>query len=264
MSNPNDFPHVGEVVIGTCTKISNHGAYFLINGFEHLGKEAGFVHISEISKTWVRQIRKHIQLNQRTVAKVLRVNPARGEVDLSIRRVSESQRRKKLEEFKHEKRAASMITALTKRLEFNEKESDELFRKLYEISPSLYKLLKKVRKEGSEPLNPLDDELAEKIHETVKKELVLPTVELVGIASVSIYEPNGVEILKTAFEFASEKAEPLCEDIEVSVSSSPEYRVIIDASNWKEAETAWSEFQNYIEEKISNYDADYSFKREEE
>ncbi len=103
------FPSVGEIVLGTCSKLTPHGAYFEIFDYEKLGSEAGFVHISELSRTWVRNIRSHIREGQRAVAKILRVDTARGEIDMSIRRVSEPQRRMKLNEFKQENRARGLV-----------------------------------------------------------------------------------------------------------------------------------------------------------
>ena len=103
------FPEVGELVLGTCTKLTPHGAYFEIFDYEKLGPESGFVHISELSRTWVRNIRSHIREGQRAVAKILRVDEARGEIDMSIRRVSEPQRRQKLTEFKQENRARGIV-----------------------------------------------------------------------------------------------------------------------------------------------------------
>ena len=50
------FPLVGELVVGNCTKVTPHGAYFEIFDYENLGPEAGFVHVSELTRTWVRNI----------------------------------------------------------------------------------------------------------------------------------------------------------------------------------------------------------------
>lgn len=261
-SEHNSFPEDGELLIGTCTQISNHGAYFILSGYEHLGKEAGFVHISELSKTWVRQIRQHIQLNQRVVAKVLRVNPARGEVDLSVRRVPESQRRTKLQDYKHERRAVSMVKAVHKKSGSKE-DSSELIRKLYEIDQSIYNLLLIVREEGVEILKSIKDaKIAKKIYDVAVKELEPPSVNLIGIASVSVYDSNGIKLLTDTFNKAIKETITSCDKIDVAVISSPDYRVIISAEDWKIAESSWKTFQDVFIKEIKQYNADYSFKRE--
>ena len=64
------FPSVGELVVATCTKVTDHGAYFSIFDYEHLGEEAGFIHVSELSKTWVRNIRSEIREGRSQMVKV--------------------------------------------------------------------------------------------------------------------------------------------------------------------------------------------------
>ena len=66
-----EWPIPDEFAIAVATKVANYGAYVVLPEF---GEKEGFIHISEISSTWVRNIRNHIQENQRVVVKVLKVD----------------------------------------------------------------------------------------------------------------------------------------------------------------------------------------------
>src|SRR5207249_2411365 len=78
---------------------------------EYAGIE-GLVHISEISTTWVRNIRDHARAGQKLVLKVLRVNPQRNQIDLSLRRVTGRDKSEQKLEWKKERKAeATLISA---------------------------------------------------------------------------------------------------------------------------------------------------------
>ncbi|MHC1564487.1 MAG: S1 RNA-binding domain-containing protein, partial [Candidatus Hecatellaceae archaeon] len=82
---PEELPEPGELVIATVNKITGYGAYL---GLDEYGGIEGFLHISEVSTSWVRNIRDYVRPGQKLVLKVLRVNRERRHIDLSLRRVS--------------------------------------------------------------------------------------------------------------------------------------------------------------------------------
>ena len=69
-----EWPEVGDLVVATVRRIVDYGAYVHLDEY---GKE-GLLHISEISSSWVRNIRDHVREGQKVVLKVLRVNPEKG------------------------------------------------------------------------------------------------------------------------------------------------------------------------------------------
>jgi translation initiation factor 2 subunit 1 len=102
-----DWPEVGYIVIATVPKVESYGAYVRLD--EYGGKE-GLLHISEISSRWVRNIRNHVRQNQKVVLQVMRTDPAKGQVDLSLRRVSRDDKRKKLEDWKKARKAETLLS----------------------------------------------------------------------------------------------------------------------------------------------------------
>jgi len=108
-----EWPKVGELVVATVETITSYGAYVSLD--EYGGKE-GLLHISEISSRWVRNIRDWVREGQKVVLKVIRVNPRRGQIDLSLRRVSDFEKKRKFLEWKRKRRALSLLSTAAMRL----------------------------------------------------------------------------------------------------------------------------------------------------
>ncbi|MFW9930529.1 MAG: S1 RNA-binding domain-containing protein [Candidatus Thorarchaeota archaeon] len=250
----NDFPAKGELIIGKCTKITPHGAYFLLEGYEKLGETAGFVHISELSKTWIRNIRKHIKEGQKTVFKVLRINPQRAEVDLSIRRVTDAQKRNTLKVFKQEARAKTILNMVKEQFSLDEESYETLLDKLYSNLGHLYEALEKIRDNGSNIIKEtgIDDKIADYISELAIKELERTSVYLSGKLKCSLYVKNGLEIFKDALNESSDIAKKNdATEVYIQNISAPDYRITIEAEDWKKAERSWKLFQDSFEKRIS-------------
>jgi len=81
----------------TVTKVFNQGAFMRLDEY---GGEEGMVHVSEVASGWIKNIRDYVREGQKVVCKVLAVDPKRKHIDLSIRRVKDSERRWKVQQLK--------------------------------------------------------------------------------------------------------------------------------------------------------------------
>ena len=61
-----EWPDEGELIVGTVYKVLNYGAFAKLEEYE--GKEA-FIHISEVSSGWVKNIRDYVRENQKIILK---------------------------------------------------------------------------------------------------------------------------------------------------------------------------------------------------
>ncbi|MGN1321035.1 MAG: S1 RNA-binding domain-containing protein, partial [Methanosphaera sp.] len=52
-----EWPEEGDLIVGTVHKVLNYGAFAKLEEYE--GKEA-FIHISEVSSGWVKNIRDYV------------------------------------------------------------------------------------------------------------------------------------------------------------------------------------------------------------
>ncbi|MBS7654581.1 S1 RNA-binding domain-containing protein, partial [Candidatus Bathyarchaeota archaeon] len=122
-SKSDEWPEVGELVISTVNEITEYGAYVTLDEY---GKD-GFLHISEISSGWIRNIRDHIREGEKLVLKILRVNPEKNQIDLSLRRVTQREKREKVMLWKRSRKAESLLRSASQKLGMS---LDELYDKV--------------------------------------------------------------------------------------------------------------------------------------
>lgn len=231
--NPKGYPEDSELVIGTVDSIFRQGAFITLD--EYPGKR-GMLHLSEISLKWVRNIRDYVKEGQKVVVQVLKVNPDRGHIDLSLRRVSDHQKKAKLQEVKRRQRAEKLLTVLADELAVDVKDVQEkIAAPLLAEYDTLY--------DGFEALVADPDgytslKLPKKWVATVKdvvgKNIKSPNVSITGFVELTSYESDGVVAVKdTLKKIQGYKADA---DIDVSVVSAPLYRVRVTAADYKKAE----------------------------
>ncbi|MCY4252466.1 MAG: S1 RNA-binding domain-containing protein, partial [Thaumarchaeota archaeon] len=97
MAQEREMPVRGEIVLATVTKVMDHGAYVSLDEY---GDMPGFLHISELAPGWIRSVSKFVRVGEKKVLLVKRVNEERADIDLSLKQVSNDQRKKKLLEVK--------------------------------------------------------------------------------------------------------------------------------------------------------------------
>ena len=119
-----EFPAEGEFVVATVTSIRNFGAFVTLDEFNN--REA-FIHLSEVATGWVKYIRDHIREGQKIVARVLRVDPTKGQIDLSLKRINDHQRREKTQQWKNEGRALRLVDQVAQSLKITSDQAADLF-----------------------------------------------------------------------------------------------------------------------------------------
>jgi len=131
-----DYPDEGEFVIGTVNKVQNYGAFVTLDEYP---EREGFIHIAEIASGWVKRIRNHIKDKQKVVCKVMNIDPKKGHVDLSLKRVNDHQKRAKIKEWKNNKKATRLMNSLAEELKQSVEELyHEFGEKLIQKYGSLY------------------------------------------------------------------------------------------------------------------------------
>lgn len=84
---------VGSIVEGKVTGITNFGAFI-----ELPEGKTGLVHISEVAREYVNDIREHLKQNQMVKVKVLSIENG-GKISLSIKRVLEEEAKQSRKRF---------------------------------------------------------------------------------------------------------------------------------------------------------------------
>ncbi|MBC7081606.1 MAG: translation initiation factor IF-2 subunit alpha [Thermoplasmatales archaeon] len=254
---PKDLPEKGDLVICTVTQAKGFGAFVKL---EEYPDKKGFLHIKEVASGWVKNIREYVREGQRIVCKVMNVDPSKGYVDLSLKRVTEHQKREKIEKWKNEQKAKKLLEIVANKIgknfdEFYNEVEEELIKKynnLYRAFEEAVKNEKKFRKE-------FDAGWVDAFIEVAKQNIVVPFVEISGYVELTCPLSDGINHIIKALEKIEEENEL---KIRVKYISAPLYRIEVTAPDYKIAEKKLKENVNKAIEYIKKHKGDGKFIRE--
>ena len=257
MLSEKGMPEPGEIVICTVRELTSHGIYVNLDQYDGTN---GFLHVSEISTGWVRNIDRVAKVSQKLILKVIRVNRARREIDLSLRQVTNEERRAKVIEWKREERAVAIIDAVRKKLGMDDAHERELRHKLEEEFGTLYASLETAARKGEKGLSPLalPEREAKAIAEIASEKIVPPRYEVGALVEVSSRSPEGIEQVKKTLMAAAANQSA---EVHITYAGAPRYRVRIMADDYKQAEKALDGVIEKIKDGVGKHDV-FSFKRE--
>ncbi|MHA2099932.1 MAG: S1 RNA-binding domain-containing protein [Candidatus Kariarchaeaceae archaeon] len=189
-------PEPQDLVIGVVGKIQKHGVYINLKEFDNL---VGYCHISEVAGAWIRNIRNFVRLDQTVVAKVLRVQEGTQQVDLSLKRVSDGQKREKSLQYKRQNAAIAMINLVSKRWGKSTTEVREIVEdELYDMYGSLYDGFEELAAVGLSSFKDLNfsDELKQIMFEVAEASIQITTVTLTSTLRIRSYASDGIQHVK--------------------------------------------------------------------
>jgi len=229
-----DWPELGEIVVATVERITKYGVYVMLDEY---GKE-GFLHLSEISTSWVKNIRDFVREGEKIATKVLRVDPGRKHIDLSLKRVTKRERREKILLWKRSKKTEGLMRSASQRLGLSLEEVHEKAGvPLQEAFGDIYEGLERAVREGPDALvKPgLSRELAEVLTEVAKEKIKISMVKVKGDLDIRCTKPDGVLRIKEALLKAGKAGAPRGTNVRIYLVSPPKYRIEVMASDYKEA-----------------------------
>ncbi|MFB6153373.1 MAG: translation initiation factor IF-2 subunit alpha [Halodesulfurarchaeum sp.] len=229
------WPEPGELVVGKVDEIEDFGVFIELEEYQD---KQGLVHISEVASGWIKNLSDHVREGQTVVAKVLDVDESSQQIDLSLKDVNDHQHSEKIQEWKNEQKADKWLT-----LAFGEEMSDDRFRNIAnEILTefgSLYDGFEQAAIHGYEALEDVDLDEAdiEAIVQTARENVSVPYVTVTGYVDLESANRDGVDDVRSALEAAEgDGAVPDEVELEVTYVGAPEYRIRVQAPNYKTAE----------------------------
>ncbi len=225
------WPQEGDLVVATVHKVLNYGAFAKLE--EYPGEEA-FIHISEVSAGWVKNIRDYVRENQKIVARVLRVNPKKGHVDVSMKRIREDQRTRKIQQWKIEQKAEKLLEFAAKSINKDLNTAyEEVGYGMMDEFGDLYGAFEISAEEGKDSLieRGMDEEWAAAITEVAKKNISPPEVQITGYVDITSYAVDGVQIIRNALNSINK------DNVAVQCVGAPRYRLLVKSSDYITAET---------------------------
>lgn len=248
------YPEEEELVMCTVTGINPHSVFCRLDEYDN---KSGMIHISEIAPGRIRNIKEHVQMGKKLVCKVLRINKERGHIDLSLRRVNESQKRNKLSEIKQEQLAEKITEYVAK--ELGKKPLDlytTLTDKLTNYD-SLFSAFEAVSHDDLDLAKVVDKKIAAALTDAIKARIKPPEVTINGKLTLTSYAPNGVELVKQTLTNAVKAG------ADVHYLGAGIYHIEVKAEDYKEAEKRLKKALDPTLSFAENHDVDAQWERTE-
>lgn len=255
-----EWPEEGDLVIATVKSITDYGAYVALDEYQ----KEGLLHVSEVSSGWVRNIRNFVREGQKLVLKVLRVDAEKGHIDLSLRRVTQRERKEKILLWKKERKADSLLRSASEELKISPQEIYEKVGTILEKEfGGIYEGLEKTAREGAEILlkSGIPEKTATVIEKIAKEKIKVPMVKVKGTVSLQCPKANGVNLIRDSL-LGAQKIESKGAKIYTYVVAPPKYRVVVSAADYKEAEELLDRVTEAVIKNIEKVGGQGTFKRE--
>jgi len=222
----NGFPDEGELVLCTVTKVQPNSVFVRLDEYG----SGGMIHISEISPGRIRNIRDFVKEGKKCVCIVLRINQERGHIDLSLRRVNEAQKKKKVEHIKQLQKAEKIVEFVAGNNKIQTKKLfDEILDKISKDYDDLVAFFNDVVTSDIK-LSKYKIDHADELEEVIRQRIKPPEVMIEGEFTIEIYDGDGLDVIKQAFSKLD------ADKIKAGYVGGGRYHVSVKAPNYKDAE----------------------------
>jgi translation initiation factor 2 subunit 1 len=255
-----EWPESGDLVIGTVETVTDYGAYVKLDEYS----KRGLLHVSEISSSWIRNIRDFVREGQKIVLKVLRVDTEKGHIDLSLRRVTKRERIEKIMFWKKERKAEALLRSIAEKTGMPLEETYEKAGKPLEEEYGLYEGFERAVREGPEILTKVGvpEEISKVIIEVVQERIRVPMVKVKGTVELRCMKPNGVKIIKEAFANAKKSEKLGNAKLRFYVIAAPRYSIEVLAEDYKHAEDVLQKVAQNVVSNVSKAGGQGAFRRD--
>ncbi len=233
-----NYPEGGEFVIANINKIMPYGAFCTLQEYGNL---EAFLHVSEVSSGWVKNIRDYVKEGQKIVAVVQRVDLDKHQIDLSLKRVSESDRKRKMESYQLGKRAEKLLERAGGKLKKNLKDAyKEVGDTLIAEYGDLYSSFERIKAGEVSPKIP-NDWLAV-LREIAEVEIKEKVIEARAELRMQSYEEEGILIIRGVLEKISKCAPGL----EVQYIGAPAYYIDFKVKEHKDVDKTIAKIEKVL------------------
>ncbi|VVB66481.1 Translation initiation factor 2 subunit alpha [Candidatus Gugararchaeum adminiculabundum] len=239
-------PKQNDYVLATVKKILPYGAFCGLD--EYGGKEA-FLHISEVAPRWVKNIHEFLKEGQKLVAIVYRLDLEKNQIDLSLKRVTDSEKKRKMEDFRLARRAEKLIELAAKKIG-KQQESQEVINSLSAAFTHPYAALEELSDKGVSALDKtnLSEAWRKALLETATTNIKHSNVSIKRKFIIRVPSGDGVVLLRSAL--TSYKQTPGAE-AKIHYFGAPHYSIEVTAEDYKKAEKAIAQILEQVEKTIA-------------
>ena len=264
------FPREGEFIVGKVIDIQHQYVYVDLIDFEGSNPEEptkGMIHISEVSSRWIKNIRNYVRIGQRIVLRVIRVDPTKGHIDLSLRKVNSAQRENRMKEWKYALKYENLLQFLTDDIDLTLDEAYDLIGwpvfNQYKSYQEAVEDLKENGKKILDNIKGISDEIRDKFLKIVDENVKISTVEITGKIRLSFNDHNGIELIKDSLIEAENVIESKqTRNLNIHYLGAPFYRIEIVSKDYLDAENILSDALEIIESRAEKYQGTFEFIRD--
>jgi len=227
-------PEQDELVLAVIKKIMPYGAFCAL---EEYGNREAFVHISEVAPRWIKNIHEFLHEGQKVVAKIYQLVPEKNQIDLSLKRVSEAERKRKLEMVKRTRRADKLFEVAVAQSKISPSEVLAAKTKILSKYGDMFDALEEISVSGEEAIKDLklDRGLAKALLGIAQKNIKQVKASLKGILKLANYSSQGVTFIKNALGSATP---PQGAQLKITYLGAPRYQIEVSAQDFKAAQKA--------------------------
>jgi len=243
-------PERDELVICRITKLHPNSAFAKLVEYD----KTGMIHVSEVAKRWVRDIREFIKENQYVVCRVMKVEG--DHIFLSIKRVYKEQANSRLNEFKRERKAEKMLELAGKELGKDLEQSyDEIGYKLQDEFGSLSKAFQfAMNDQDILKAKGVPGDWIKVLSSIAAKNYIEKDYEVKANIKLVSYEPDGVKVIADALSKAEKGG------LEVKYISAPKYVIIGRGKKHKAVEAKVNRIADEVVKKVRQNNGSGEFK----
>ncbi|ADG90329.1 translation initiation factor IF-2 subunit alpha [Thermosphaera aggregans] len=257
-----ELPNVGDYVIGTVAEVFDYGAYVTLD--EYNGLKA-FLPWSEVASKWVRDLREVVREGQKIVVKVIRVDRRKKEVDVSLKKVADNERKRKLLWWKRYVKACKITELVAQQIG---KKIEDAYREviwrledaygdpMYAIEEAVSTGPQVLLKAG------VPQEWVDALVKEAGKHVKVKEVRVRRILVMRSIAPDGVERIRKCLAEVSGVLTGKNVKHEIYVTGSPRYIIDLYSQDYKTAETLMGEVVETLEKCCRTNNVELSIEEE--
>lgn len=226
---------IGDIVLCTVDRIIGTTVFVKIDR----EKREGSIILSEVAPGRIRNLRKHVVPKKKIVCKVLRISKDR--IDLSLRRVTQKEKKEIIEQDKQEKSYKSILKSVLK------EKSNDIIKKIQEES-KLYDFFEEEKENPKELKKLTGKEASNKILEIIKTQKTKKAI-LKKEINLRTTNPKGLELIKKLFQ--------KIKNAKITYVSAGKYLIKVESDDVKKADNLLKNILKEIEKKAKEQEIEF-------
>lgn len=252
MKKYKEFPDEGELVVIEVKSVNPHSVFA---DLEEYNKE-GMMHISEISRSWVRDIKKHVKEGEKNVAQVIEVDEEDNTIGLSLKRVNDKQKREKMQKWNKEQKADKFLKKVSEEVD---QDLDQIYEKVaFPFQKKFENTFDGFEKAVIEPEiveDIIEDKYINAVQSVARENISMRRVKMEGKLKIEVPSSNGLNIIKDALDLDED-------NVKISYISAPDYKIETWSRNKNLCKKKMKKAVKQVEEKIENQNGTFSFEKQ--